>query len=232
MEVILVEPENPGNVGAVARCMKNFGFSDLVLVNPCCDHLSEEAIVRSKHGKGVLESARVTKKIADLDDDILIATTGKLGSDYSIQRNPISPKTLGNLLDGYDDKRIGIVFGRESRGLDNKEIEHMDFVVSIPADDEYKVLNLSHATAIILYEIFSSYSNPSKTRNDDDNMSKKDKEIAFENIESIVGLTNKTDRAKISQRNVMKKMIGRSMLSKREGQTLIGFLRNTLKRLK
>ena len=60
VRVVLVEPKNEGNVGAVARAMKNFGAGELVLVNPC--PIGPEARQRAKHGVDILEAARVVDR--------------------------------------------------------------------------------------------------------------------------------------------------------------------------
>ena len=61
--IILVEPETPGNIGAVARAMANFGFNKLLLVNSQCNHLDEEAKNRAKAGLNVLEKAKINKNL-------------------------------------------------------------------------------------------------------------------------------------------------------------------------
>ncbi len=146
VSVILVEPENPGNIGAVARVMKNFGFSDLRLVNPC--EINEVSYARATHAKDILDNAKIFDSFEKATKDLsfLIATTGKL---RSVSKHVIKPWEIPK----YEN--IGIVFGRESIGLLNEEIEKCDLVVSIPTS-KYKVLNLSHAVGIILYEIFKN----------------------------------------------------------------------------
>src|SRR3990167_5273384 len=76
ISVVLVEPETAGNIGAVARLMKNFDFRDLVLIHPQCDHLSAEALDRATHAKDILRRAQVEKDISCLEAfDYVIATT-------------------------------------------------------------------------------------------------------------------------------------------------------------
>jgi TrmH family RNA methyltransferase len=146
VSVILVEPENPGNIGAVARIMKNFGFYDLRVVRPC--EINEIAYARATHAKEILDNIKIfdsfEKAIKDLD--MLIATTGKI---RKVSKHVIEPWKIPK----YEN--IGLVFGRESIGLLNEEIERCDIVVSVPTS-EYKILNLSHAVGIILYEISKS----------------------------------------------------------------------------
>jgi TrmH family RNA methyltransferase len=147
ISVVLIDPRNSGNVGAVARAMANFGFGKLVLVNPRCNHLSQTARNRAKWAQDVLKKAKVADKIPKFDT--LIATTAKIGTDYNIPRSPVSPSQLSSVCKG----NAGILFGRENTGLTNKEILQADFVVTIPASKKYPTLNLSHSVAVILYEL-------------------------------------------------------------------------------
>ena len=96
ISIILIEPELSENVGFVARCMKNFDFRNLILVNPKCD--LDKATKTAKHGKDILKKAKI-KKFDYLDKfDYLIGTTAILGTDYNIPRNPINPKQLADLV--------------------------------------------------------------------------------------------------------------------------------------
>ena len=124
ISIILIEPEKSGNVGAVARAMKNFGLSNLVLINPKCKPKSKEARNRAKHAQEVLMNAKIKgfgflKKL-----DYLVATTAQLGTDYNIPRSAITADTLAEKLNEIDSDglEIGILIGRESIGLTNKEI--------------------------------------------------------------------------------------------------------------
>ncbi|MFH1510293.1 MAG: RNA methyltransferase, partial [Candidatus Woesearchaeota archaeon] len=118
ISVVLYEPEHPGNVGAVARVMHNFGFKDLVLVNPKCNHLSSEAIARSKHANSILAKAKVVKKLQGFD--CLVGTTARLGTDYNLPRSPLLPGKLGEIVPASG--KVWLVFGSEGSGLSNDMI--------------------------------------------------------------------------------------------------------------
>ena len=151
ISIILIEPKKSGNLGAVARAMANFGFDNLVLVNPKCKKTAKEAIKRAKHGLAVLKKAKVVKKIPKMDT--LIATTAMLGTDYNIPRSPISPAQLSKIIPSKG--KVGIVFGREGPGLTNEEVLACDFVCTIPSSKKYPTLNLSHSVALVCYELAS-----------------------------------------------------------------------------
>ncbi len=202
VSIILVEPENPGNVGAVARIMKNFGFDDLRLVNPC--KIDDVAYARATHGKDILDNAKIfdsfEKAIKDLE--ILIATTGKI---RNVSKHVIYPWEIPK----YEN--IGIVFGRESVGLLNEEIEKCDLVVSIPTS-KYKVLNLSHAVGIILYEIFKSRKEFKK------NVNFEGLNRLFENYVS-----------ENSDFKILKNLIIRANPNQKEINIILGLLKNYIK---
>ncbi len=214
IHVILVEPEHPGNIGAVARVMKNFNAGRLILVNPKADHLSKEARNRAKWAQDVLENVKVLKRFPRID--CLVATTAKLGSDYNIPRSPLTPSQLAQNLGGGD---VGLVFGREATGLTNEEVKKCDFVVSIPANPRYPVLNLSHSVAVMLYEL-------SKQGFEDryEAASKKEKDIIMDMLNDIMGaLDFSTKEKKQTQEVVWRKLLGKSFLTKREAYALLGF---------
>jgi len=218
--IVLVEPRNSGNLGAVARAMANFGFEKLVLVNPKCNPMSKTAKNRAKWAQDVLKKADVTRDFGYLKRfSTLIATTGKLGTDYNIPRSPITPENLSKIA----QKNTAIVFGRENTGLTNEEINLCDFVVTIPASKKYPVMNLSHAVAVVLYEL-------AKNR---ENISSHIVFAAKKEKQQLMKMLNKaldrmdfaTKEKKNTQIKVWKRMIGKSFLTKREAFALMGFLR-------
>lgn len=224
IDIILIEPETSGNVGAVARVMKNFGLKSLVLVNPLADKDSDEAMNRAKHAKDVLRKA----KVADfniLDKyDYLIGTSGKLGGDYNIPRCTLNPQELAVKVSRIK-RKVGLVFGREGKGLFNTEIEKCDFLVNIPADKKYPILNLSHSVAIVLYELNKKMGKD----NGGDNIvpiSKKEKDVLLDMIDGkLKDMDFQTRFKRETQLTVWKKVIGKSMLTKREAFALLGFFR-------
>jgi len=83
--IILMEPENEGNVGAIARVMKNFGFKNLVMINPKTE-ITEVTKARAKHAQDILNNAKITNSSFLKTMDTLIGTTAKVGTDYNITR--------------------------------------------------------------------------------------------------------------------------------------------------
>ena len=154
LRVVLVEPLYQGNVGSVCRAMKNFGFSDLVLVNPC--KLEGEARAMSSHARDLLEGAVHVSSLSEAIEDasIVIGTTGITGMkfDEHIRVPAYNPRELKECLAGISGN-IAVIFGREDNGFTNEELRMCDMITSIPTSDIYPVMNLSHAVTVILYEL-------------------------------------------------------------------------------
>ncbi len=225
MDIVIVEPEIPGNLGAIARAMKNFAFHDLVVVNPRFDMRSEELKNRAKHANDILDDAKIVDSVNELDYDYRIGTSGKLSSDYNLKRTPVTPRELKENIKNIDGKRIAIFFGRESHGLTNEELEMMDFIVNIPANDEYGVLNLSHAVSIILYELYNGEGseNLNKRYRPIGDTERKTIESLHDDIVTVLDFG--TESKKRIQKTLWRKMIAKSTLSNREAFALIGLLR-------
>ncbi|MGB9748346.1 MAG: RNA methyltransferase [Candidatus Woesearchaeota archaeon] len=218
--IIFVEPENRENLGLVVRVMKNFGFKKLILVNPKCKP-DAKAFFVSKHANDVLRNARITKSIPFRSFDYAIGTTAKITTDYNIARTPLTPEAAAEKIVRIKNKRIAILIGRESIGLKNRELEKCDFTITIPTSD-YKTLNVSHALAIILYEIFKK---DFKGYSEITLASRTEKEIIMKKIKKLLNdLEFKTSSRKRTQLLVWKRVLGKSELTKREAYAILGFL--------
>lgn len=223
ISIVLVEPQHPGNIGAVARVMKNFELQDLILINPLCNHLDEEAFKRSKHAKHLVENAKVLT-LNDLHKyTIKIGTTGIMGSDTNLPRVPVPVDELYKHINLKQS--IAILFGNEGQGLPNEILNTCDFTVTIPTSRTYHSLNLSHAVGIVAYELFRNTSN----HNIIDHiapMTKIEKEKLLDKIQKqLDSFTFSTKEKKETQEKFWKKFIAKANLSKRETQILFGFFR-------
>jgi tRNA/rRNA methyltransferase len=225
ISVALLEPESAGNVGAVARVMKNFGFKELILINPKCEHLSGEAKARAMHARDLLKSAKVVDSFDSLKYDYLIGTTGKTGGHYNVPRMMVTPEYLSERIP-KNGKTI-LIFGREGIGMLNQELEKCDIIAHIPMPEasggvvvEYPVMNLSHAVAVFLYEI--SKADQKRVRI----ASKEEREAIFSLSEDVInGIKwSKTSSPKTVSR-AFRNVINRSFIHKREAHTLAGFFR-------
>jgi tRNA/rRNA methyltransferase len=161
--VILVEPEGEGNLGAVARAMMNTGVSSLIIVNPKCNHLSEEALNHSVHAREILQNAIVKPSLTEAacEIEIRIAFSRRVGQwrkrDYSLTE-------LTEHLKPLRDKSIALVFGNEKHGLSNEDILLCDLLCYIPSAPEFPSLNLSQAVMVALYELYIAFQDSDRFR--------------------------------------------------------------------
>jgi len=226
-----MEPKYEGNIGSVARVMKNFGFNELILVNP--HKLGKEARAMAMHGRDILENAKKFDNFNAVREefDFLIATTAIIATDRNPLRTPMPLHDLKSALEV--DGKIGLVFGREDYGLYNEEIEACDLLVSIPASEEYPTLNLSHSVAILLYEISKQRFEKRKRRlkkfRKADSVEKK---VLLEKFDSFAdSVHDRKQDAKLAKKT-FRQLIGRAFISGRESFTLIGLFRKARNRIK
>lgn len=152
IRIILVEPAGALNLGSIARVMKNMGLSDLVLVNPQCDRLSEEARQMAVHADDILENAQIIPNLPQALQGCqrAIATTAR---SRALPTKLESPKSaLPWLLE--ENVTSALIFGPEARGLSNQELNYAQRFVGIPAHPDYPSLNLAQAVAICAYELY------------------------------------------------------------------------------
>ena len=228
VRVVLVEPKNEGNVGAVARAMKNFGVGDLVLVNPC--PLGSEARQRAMHGADILEAARVVKDFATAikGTDLLVGTSGvDTESEKRFARIAVRPRELAAKVRKMDG-RVALLFGREDFGLLEPELLRCDLLVTIPAAKEYPILNLSHAVTILLYELFDAQA-IKKTVREASGLEKEKLHDAFVDLlEATDYPAHKRARTKI----MFRRLVGRAVPSKWEFHALMGVIARAAKTIR
>lgn len=153
--IAVVGAETPGNVGSIARSMKNFGLSDLYLVDPPDLDRDGDSYAFAGHAReDVLPNATTVEFEYLVENFYTIACTATTNQDATSHvRYPfVEPAELGDELAGLDAD-VCLVFGRESVGLTNEEVAELDRVCSVPASAEYPVLNLAQAATIVLYEL-------------------------------------------------------------------------------
>lgn len=159
---VLSHPQHAGNIGACARALKTMGLSDLRLVSPR-DYASEEAVTRACGGVDVLQSAIIHDELSEAiaDCELVIGTSARARFlDYEI----LNPREMCERIAAEaPEKKVAILFGRESNGLANEEIECCHFHVMVPANPEYSSLNIASAVQILAYELrMASLSNVKK----------------------------------------------------------------------
>ncbi|RDB41907.1 RNA methyltransferase [Halomonas sp. DQ26W] len=157
IRIVLVQTFHPGNIGASARAMKTMGLTDLVLVNPRC-FPDPEASRLAAGAEDVIDSARVVASLADAVSDCVQV----VGASARLRSLPLphfdEPETMASELVSHAvDDPVALVFGRERSGLTNGEIRCCSHQVSIPANPDYGILNLSQAVQVLAYETFKAW---------------------------------------------------------------------------
>jgi tRNA/rRNA methyltransferase len=153
VEVVLVSPRNPLNIGAAARAMANFGFRRLAVVAPYEEHWRE---ARSAVGApDLLQHAKEAARLSDaVADCTLVIGTGTLA-----HRKPEQPVvTLPALAPLLQDEisrggRLALVFGPEKRGLTREDLSFCHLLAEIPTAPQQPSMNLGQAVAVCLYEL-------------------------------------------------------------------------------
>ncbi|HHT18978.1 MAG: TrmJ/YjtD family RNA methyltransferase [Euryarchaeota archaeon] len=227
--VVFVEPKTPGNIGFLARTMKNFGLSNLVLINPC--QLEHEAYYQSMHAREIIynrqehDSLKVFLKKASID--FVVGTTGTAGGSYNLPRISITPENLAQSLNIQGD--IALIFGREGDGLTNQELELCDLVVSIPTHESYPILNITHAAAIIFYELFKTQKKYPVENLDEASLEEKKGLIDY--ADEVLDKLDYPPHKKKNASIVFKRILGRAFISGREAHTLKGMFRRIRDRI-
>ena len=224
ISVVLIEPEHPGNVGSIARVMANFGLKELVLVNPKCK-INDESRRLAKNANYILDKAKINGFNILGKYDYLVGTTSKLGTDYNIPRSPMAPAQLAAKLKELKKCKVALILGRESDGLRNKEVKLCDFTVTIPTSKSYHSMNISHALAVLLYEIHKE-KNSKEMLKPYAPLGKREKEQILKMLKEAMrkmDFLNKTKEE--TQLKVWKRMITKSFMTRREAFALMGFLR-------
>ena len=155
VRIVLVAPTHPGNIGAVARAMRTMGLRDLRLVSP---HRfpSAEATERAAGAFDVLDRARVGGDLSEAlaDCEWSVAATARPRRLEWVQLDPAQAGR--ELVRRAASGPVAAVFGRESAGLSNDEIDRCQAVLRIPTAPDFRSLNIAAAVQIVAYEIASA----------------------------------------------------------------------------
>lgn len=223
--VVLVEPENPGNVGFVCRVLANFGVSKLRIVGPDLRQ-DPQALIYSVHAANILEAAEIYDSLEEALSDLEAtwASTARAGRNRSVTRALVPLEKLPDPVSR--DGRVGIIFGRESTGLTNDEVILCDLAFVIPTSDEYPSMNLSHAVAVTLYHLYSKYlKEDSIELGEAKAATRSERERVCMHFDDIVDNLVKREHRIPIIKQVFRNLLGRSYMTGREVTTLIGIVK-------
>jgi tRNA/rRNA methyltransferase len=158
--VVLVKPHYPGNIGAAARIMRNFGLEELVLVEPLAVPDDPQAKQLSTHGQDILDRARIAADLGSALADCVVVAGTSAPKGGLFRRQTVGPpeEIIPHLLEGMAASQpVAIVFGPEPTGLTNDEVTRCHYLIEIPANEAYPSINLAQAVAICLYELHKGW---------------------------------------------------------------------------
>jgi len=234
ISVAVVDAETPGNVGTIARSMKNFGLSELLLVDPPeLDPDGEAYGFAGQAREDILPNARTVTFDHLVENYHTVACTATTNEDDSSHvRYPAkTPRELADSLADVESETC-VVFGRERVGLTNEELERLDEICSIPASAGYPVLNLGQAATIVLYELRDL--TVERDQHPDDLHVRAD-EAAVEGLHEEFGdfldSIDHPEEKRHRVRRLFRRLVGRAQPTGREAKTLRGVFRRAQSRI-
>jgi tRNA/rRNA methyltransferase/tRNA (cytidine32/uridine32-2'-O)-methyltransferase len=154
LRVVLVGTSHPGNIGGVARAMKNMGLSELALVAPRCEPRTSDAISRASGADDIAAGATLHDTLDEALADVTLAV-GASARSRTLPWPMLTPRQLGDALPealAPPSARVALVFGREDSGLTNEELQRCQRHVHIPTNPQFSSLNLAAAVQVLAYE--------------------------------------------------------------------------------
>ena len=226
-EIVLVNTQLPENLGATARCMLNFNFERLRLINPKFSLDNEKIIPVCAGAHKVVKKIKVFEKFSDSikDFNYVIATSNRVRSQ---KKNEISFKKLKEIIS--KNYKVAIVFGPEKSGLDNEDLSLCDYTIKINSNQKFSSLNLSHAVAIVCYNLFTLLLKKGDSNKEKliENVAKKNELLSFYKIleETLdnSNFFNVKERKKITFQKI-KNIFCKYKMSSEEVRTLISIFK-------
>ena len=231
LKVVLISPRNPLNIGAAARAMSNFGFSEMRLVNPYAVAFREARSAVKAHA--VLEQAREYPTVAEaVADCALVVGTTAIGPrvlEHPLRRLEYGGKLIAKKIAAAP---VALLFGSEKFGLSNEDMSHCHWLMRIPTREEHGSMNLGQAVAVCLYEIIRS---PAAAKTAPD--VKRPAEVVHteritEFLETILDRSGYVHaRVEGSTRMKIRRLVRRLQLNAHDGEVWLGMLRQILWKL-
>jgi TrmH family RNA methyltransferase len=231
LRVILVSPRNPLNIGAAARAMSNFGFSELRLVNPY--EIAFREARSAVRAQTILANAREYPALGEAvaDCGLVVGTTsiGPRALEHTLRRLEYGARLITKKMAACP---VALLFGSEKFGLSNEDMSHCHWLMRIPAREEHGSMNLGQAVALCLYEIVRSpaaaKSRPEQRR-----------PARAEDLERLTALLEEVlersgyvhARVKGSTRMKIRRLVRRMDLTAHDAEIWLGMLRQILWKL-
>ena len=226
-EIVLVNTQLPENLGATARSMLNFQFERLRVINPKFSLDNEKIIPVCAGADKVIKKIKVFKKFSDSikDFNYVIATSNRVRSQ---KKNEITFRKLKEIIS--KNFKVAIVFGPEKSGLDNEDLSLCDYTIKISSNQKFSSLNLSHAVAIVCYNLYTLLLKKGESNKEKliENVAKKNELLSFykileETLDSS-NFFNVKERKKITFQKI-KNIFCKYKMSSEEVRTLISIFK-------
>src|SRR5688572_440029 len=153
IRIVMVRPRGSGNIGSVARAMKNTGLRELAVAGTARTQ-SFWARAMAVHGRDILNNALSyqTLREAVAECTLVVGTTCRQGLYRAHSRSP--RELAGEMVAAAATGKVALIFGPEDHGLSNEDLKHCQLLINIPDDPEYQSLNVAQAAMICLYEVY------------------------------------------------------------------------------
>ena len=234
VQIVLVETSHPGNIGSVARAMKNMGLANLALINPK-KFPHQDATALAGNAQDVLDNANIFSSIQEAvkSAKMIYATSAR---DRTIEWPTLTANEAALEIQELvsNEIEVSILFGREDRGLTNEELQLANKHLIIPAHPDYPVLNIAMSTQVVCYELYQA------TKNNSAESWQDFPEYTSEELNNLIEHFNETVKALelVDPKNPkqimtrMERMFRRLYPDQMEGNFLRGFLKAVNKRIK
>jgi len=231
-KIVLVETSHPGNIGGVARAMKNMTLSELALVTPKV-FPSADATARAAGSDDVLSSAVVYESLQEAISDCQVVL-GASARDRTISWPEVTARECAekfvSAAKTESKDKIAIVFGRENSGLKNHELDLCHYLLRIPCNSDYSSLNLAAAVQVVCYELFVASGQQMESsigdKDDESLASAKQMELFYEHLQQTladIGFLHVDKSQSIMRR--LRRIYNRVALDTKEVDILRGILR-------
>lgn len=231
IKIVLVETSHSGNIGAVARAMKNMTMTNLCLVSPkLFPHA--DATARAAGADDILARAKIYDTLQEAIADCTLVI-GASARSRTISWAEVTPRECAEkVIREFGNEKIAIVFGRENSGLKNEELDLCRFLLHIPCNPNYSSLNIAAAVQVVCYELFIAAQNGEVTRKlvgdeDEQELATNEQMELFYNhlAETLVDIDfMRTDKEKSLMRR-LRRIYNRAELRSKEVDILRGILR-------
>jgi TrmH family RNA methyltransferase len=217
--LVLSRPENPENIGLVARNMKNTGFASLRIVG--MDSLDSRSYSVAVHAREILEKAQFFDTVAQATADlnVVFASTSKRRKNFVLLT---MEKAISRMLAFHPQVKIGLLFGCERTGLTSEELKNANFVFTIPQACRQPSYNLSSAVLITLFSLYFKQNPEKKSESEEIPLLRGEQEECIQRILEKLeakGFIHKTNRVHMTER--IHGLLGRLNITAKDRELLL-----------